>query len=246
MLRPGPARTLEAKAVRRRLEASKTACFLGVAKPADCIGAMYEAASAHRTGAIAVYVERVAGARRIAAQLARAHGAERVAVLTGTLRGQERSAVVGRAVWRRFLPDRERTRALASVYLVMTSAGEVGVDIDADHAVTDLVMLDSMIQRLGRVNRAGLGRATATVLPPPPTAPHALAATGSRPGQGLLSSGSSYSALSTEPIKETRYACKMLTSLTASRTSGSSAIESPNTVKSTARSFVSASSTSES
>lgn len=46
----------------------------------------------------------------------------------------------------------------------MTSAGEVGVDLDADHAVMDLVTLDSMVQRLGRVNRAGLGSATVTVV----------------------------------------------------------------------------------
>ena len=150
--------------MRRRLEARKTACFVGVASPADRIGAMCEAASAHRTGAIAVYVERVADARRIAARLARAHGAERVAVLTGTLRGHERSALVGGAVWRRFLPKRKRTRGLPAVYLVMTSAGEVGVDLDADHAVMDLVPLDSMIQRLGRVNRAGMGSATVTVV----------------------------------------------------------------------------------
>ena len=46
----------------------------------------------------------------------------------------------------------------------MTSAGEVGVDLDADHAVMDFVTLDSMSQRLGRVNRAGLGSATVTVV----------------------------------------------------------------------------------
>ena len=85
-------------------------------------------------------------------------------MLTGTLRGLERSALVGGAVWRRFLPDCERMRAQASVYLVMTSAGEVGVDLDADHAVMDLALLESMIQRLGRVNRAGLGSATVTIV----------------------------------------------------------------------------------
>ena len=155
---------LEDERVRRRLDAPKTACFRAVAKDAARIGAMCEAASAYRTGAIAVCVERVADARGIAVRLARVHGAERVAVLTGTLRGLERSALVGGAVWRRFLPDRERTRALPSVYLVMTSAGEVGMDIDADHAVLDLAPLDSMIQRAGRVNRAGMGSATVTVV----------------------------------------------------------------------------------
>lgn len=40
-------------------------------------------------------------------------------------------------------------------FLVATSAGEVGVDIDADHMVCDLVPWQRMVQRLGRVNRRG-------------------------------------------------------------------------------------------
>jgi CRISPR-associated endonuclease/helicase Cas3 len=46
----------------------------------------------------------------------------------------------------------ERTRP---AFLVATSAGEVGVDLDADHMVCDLVAWERMIQRLGRVNRRG-------------------------------------------------------------------------------------------
>lgn len=41
------------------------------------------------------------------------------------------------------------------VFLVATSAGEVGVDLDADHMVCDLVAWERMVQRLGRVNRRG-------------------------------------------------------------------------------------------
>ena len=40
-----------------------------------------------------------------------------------------------------------------------TSAGEVGVDLDADHMVADLVAWERMVQRLGRVNRRGNGEA---------------------------------------------------------------------------------------
>lgn len=40
-------------------------------------------------------------------------------------------------------------------FLVATSAGEVGIDLDADHLVCDLVAAERMIQRLGRVNRRG-------------------------------------------------------------------------------------------
>jgi len=42
-----------------------------------------------------------------------------------------------------------------TVYLVCTSAGEVGVNISADHLVCDLTTFDSMAQRFGRVNRFG-------------------------------------------------------------------------------------------
>lgn len=44
-------------------------------------------------------------------------------------------------------------------FLIATSAGEVGVDLDADHMVCDLVPWERMVQRLGRVNRLGKGDA---------------------------------------------------------------------------------------
>ena len=150
--------------MRQRLEAPKHASFVPVATPAARLEAMCDAASAHRTGAIAIYVERVEDARRIASRLARAHGAERVGLLTGTLRGRERVDLVNGAVWSRFDPGRKRGEQAPSVYLVMTSAGEVGLDLDADHAVVDLTTLESMIQRVGRVNRTGGGVATVTVV----------------------------------------------------------------------------------
>lgn len=52
-------------------------------------------------------------------------------------------------------------------FLVATSAGEVGVDLDADHMVCDLVPWDRMVQRFGRVNRRGTGQAVITVVVPP-------------------------------------------------------------------------------
>lgn len=44
-------------------------------------------------------------------------------------------------------------------FLIATSAGEVGVDLDADHMVCDLVPWERMVQRVGRVNRLGKGEA---------------------------------------------------------------------------------------
>lgn len=61
-----------------------------------------------------------------------------------------------------------------SAFLIATSAGEVGVDLDADHMVCDLVAWERMVQRLGRVNRRGDGDAKVVVVidrePAPPTA----------------------------------------------------------------------------
>lgn len=52
----------------------------------------------------------------------------------------------------------------AAAFLVATSAGEVGVDLDAGHMVCDLVPWERMVQRLGRVNRRGTGRARIAVV----------------------------------------------------------------------------------
>ena len=54
-------------------------------------------------------------------------------------------------------------------FLIATSAGEVGVDLDADHMVCDLVEWERMVQRLGRVNRRGKGDAYIKVIAAPDT-----------------------------------------------------------------------------
>lgn len=73
--------------------------------------------------------------------------------LTGTMRGYEREQLIEQPAFKRFLPEAEA--APETVYLVCTSAGEVGVNISADHLVCDLSTYDSMAQRFGRVNRFG-------------------------------------------------------------------------------------------
>ena len=154
-------------AVRRRIAARKSPRFVEAATASQRIARITTAAAAYRTGAVVVFVERVSDARLIAAGLIKALGAEgkaRVALLTGTLRGRERAALVDGAVWRRFRPEGRRPAPSPAVVLVSTAAGEVGVDLDADHAVMDLVPFGSMVQRLGRVNRAGLGAAEVTIV----------------------------------------------------------------------------------
>ena len=78
-------------------------------------------------------------------------------LLVGERRNHERGQLESWLEQHGFLGGHIRARR--AVFLVATSAGEVGVDLDADHMVCDLVAYERMVQRLGRVNRrGGVGR----------------------------------------------------------------------------------------
>ena len=51
--------------------------------------------------------------------------------------------------------DESQSNSEETVYLVCTSAGEVGINLSAKHLVCDLTAFESMAQRFGRVNRFG-------------------------------------------------------------------------------------------
>jgi CRISPR-associated endonuclease/helicase Cas3 len=89
-------------------------------------------------------------------------------LLVGARRVAERDELTGRrdphsAEWivrpnptfERFLVPVDPASSGVPAFLVATSAGEVGIDLDADHMVCDLVAWERMVQRLGRVNRSG-------------------------------------------------------------------------------------------
>ena len=57
-------------------------------------------------------------------------------------------------------------------FLFATSAGEVGIDLNADHMSCDLVAWERMVQRFGRVNRRGTGEARVVVLVEPEPRPN--------------------------------------------------------------------------
>jgi CRISPR-associated endonuclease/helicase Cas3 len=109
--------------------------------------------------AILVYLRKVVDVNKVADSL-RKIAPEKVAALTGTLRGWERDALATRdPVFARFMDLPDATPQEGTVYLVCTSAGEVGVNISGDNLVCDLTPFDSMMQRFGRVNRFGKGDA---------------------------------------------------------------------------------------
>ena len=101
--------------------------------------------------AILIFVRTVEAVEKVADKLRKAKMS--VETLTGTLRGKERDELVTMPVFRRFLPGADAGDE--TVYLVCTSAGEVGVNISADHLICDLSTFESMAQRFGRVNRFG-------------------------------------------------------------------------------------------
>jgi CRISPR-associated endonuclease/helicase Cas3 len=110
--------------------------------------------------AVLVFLRRLADVETVVRTLKKDGCA--VQPLTGTMRGRERDALVrDNEILNRFL---RRGGKEGTVYLVSTSAGEVGVDLSADHTVCDLTPFDSMAQRLGRVNRFGKAEACVEVV----------------------------------------------------------------------------------
>ncbi|MCQ8129556.1 type I-G CRISPR-associated helicase/endonuclease Cas3g [Methylomonas rivi] len=90
--------------------------------------------------------------------------------LTGGRRVRERQNLVAWLADYGFLAGSEAKHD-TPVFLIATSAGEVGIDLDADHMACDLVAFERMVQRFGRVNRRGEKSACIKVVAIPPKAP---------------------------------------------------------------------------
>jgi CRISPR-associated endonuclease/helicase Cas3 len=186
----------------KRLKARKQ-LFLRTATRARDDGFIAEVISvtrdlvAHRGKTVLVVVNRVATARRIAEGLAAAMHARRDALqieepvlLTGRSRPLERDAILEAAAARLYCGrDRLRYSDRPSFVVVATQCVEVGADLDVDVLVSEACPLDSLRQRLGRLDRLGeLGNTQAFVVAPkelaesaeeePPTDPIYGAATG--------------------------------------------------------------------
>ena len=96
---------------------------------------------------------------------------ERTELFVGGRRVYERNRAAARLRELGFIAGSKVTLTKPS-FVFATSAGEVGVDLDADHMVSDLVEWERMIQRLGRVNRRGEGDACVIVLVEPERKPN--------------------------------------------------------------------------
>lgn len=148
------------KVVRKRLLSKKGIAFWLVDDEKKTADEVARRAQEHEDSgqAILIFLRRLEDVEKVAGKLRTAKLA--VQTLTGTLRGRERDALATEdPIFARFMPKAEVTPQSGTVYLVCTSAGEVGVNISADHLVCDLTPFDSMVQRFGRVNRFGDGDA---------------------------------------------------------------------------------------
>ncbi len=155
----------EDPALAKRMAASKRLDIIDVRtlNPAKPLTAMEDAivdfAAEKRDAnlAVAIFVSSPASSDRIARRLQkRGIDQSRIVALTGTMRGRERADLMNATAFRRFDPGARRVSD-GTAYFIATSAGEIGLDIDADVGLFDLTTLDRFIQRAGRVNRRGMG-----------------------------------------------------------------------------------------
>ena len=141
--------------VRARLSASKRLCVWDLAPGDDLTEALagraFELGGAGRR--VLVFCDSRAAAQKVADKLTKR--GESPELLVGARRVHERERLKDSSVFKRFdpKPQSQDGDAAPPAFLVATSAGEVGVDLDADHMVCDLVPWERMVQRLGRVNR---------------------------------------------------------------------------------------------
>jgi CRISPR-associated endonuclease/helicase Cas3 len=136
----------------RRLSAPKRASLVEVARDnlVNTLGDQAKQLRNQGAGVIAIICNRVRVARAVARQLT-AHG--ETCLITGRVRRPDRERILSD-----FLPRLEagsRAAGRAPLYVVSTQTIEVGADFDFDGMVTECAAMSALLQRAGRLNRAG-------------------------------------------------------------------------------------------
>lgn len=144
----------------KRLAIQEESAKDAAALVAALVGHALEYAGENRR--VVIFCDRREDAKKVGVAL----GKRQIELLTGARRVYEREELAQRLKDWGFLAGSDKTRE-APVFLVATSAGEVGIDLDADHLVCDWVAFERMVQRLGRVNRRGEGAARIAVIGAP-------------------------------------------------------------------------------
>lgn len=168
---------LKDEIVHKRLNASKTLRIMGLgdaealdkvlAEQAWCLMDGQAGTAKRKPVRMLIYCDRRMDAEKVADHLRKRAEDEapetEVILFVGGRRIYEREKAAEKLRKHGFVAD-GAPDANTPVFLVSTSAGEVGVDLDADHMVCDLVPWERMVQRLGRVNRRGEGAAQVLVV----------------------------------------------------------------------------------
>jgi CRISPR-associated endonuclease/helicase Cas3 len=112
-----------------------------------------EVLSNPRRQVLAIVVNRVGTARAIFERL-RQHASNDAMLLTGRVRPYDRDGLLDE-IMPRVRAGRDRSIAQRPLVVVATQCVEVGADFDFDALITECSPLDSLQQRLGRVDRFG-------------------------------------------------------------------------------------------
>ncbi|MEN9892251.1 MAG: hypothetical protein RLY78_2546, partial [Pseudomonadota bacterium] len=158
--------------VRQRLQASKSIRLMRSVESkllpdTLALEAWSLLAEGRKAGRILVFVNSRNQARKVEAALikqAGKHPTFQCELFVGGRRVHEREAAAERLTTLGFVAGSADVASVPAV-VVATAAGEVGVDLDASDAVADIVAWERMVQRLGRVNRRGLGQASVMLVP---------------------------------------------------------------------------------
>lgn len=136
--------------VQKRIHARKELAFAESSDPQD-FASCAEDFAADTAARVIVFTTSRDFAAKVAALLMKTK--KRTILIVGARRGYERDGVAQELEQEGFTG--KVGGAMEPAFVVATAAGEVGIDLDADHMVCDLVSFERMVQRLGRVNRRG-------------------------------------------------------------------------------------------
>jgi CRISPR-associated endonuclease/helicase Cas3 len=170
--------------VKRRLDAQKRLILVESKTPVvELVNRAWALGTEPKPARVLVYCNSREDALKVKEEIDKCAKKEKIEVPSGLLVGErrvrEREKLLGWLKEYGFVGDPKRVPQ-APTFLIATSAGEVGVDLDADHMVCDLVEWERMVQRLGRVNRRGGDDRVAIVdvifdvsqMPPEPNKPN--------------------------------------------------------------------------
>lgn len=133
--------------------APKALCLREVTNLNELDAAMWKLATDSPAVRTAIFIEQPEKAAKFAERLRKEKGRDACALLTGTMRGFERDRLLEDGSFKRFLGS---DRGNEPVWLVCTSAGEVGINFSCERMITGLeVEADHLLQRFGRLNRFG-------------------------------------------------------------------------------------------